>query len=111
MPVFIHVITVKGKGYLPAEKNPGEYHGISKFDIITGNPEVSVDECYSTVFGKELVELAEKDGNICAVTAAMKYGTGLQFFYDRFKERFFDVCINGHDSCFCCIFIIYSKGL
>ena len=105
MPVFIHVITVKGKGYLPAEKNPGEYHGISKFDIITGNPEVSVDECYSTVFGKELVELAEKDGNICAVTAAMKYGTGLQFFYDRFKERFFDVGIAEQHA------VTFSAGL
>lgn len=92
-PVFIHVKTVKGKGYIPAEKNPGEYHGISKFDVVTGNPEVSVDECFSTVFGKELVELAEKDKKICAITAAMKYGTGLQFFYSKFPERFYDVGI------------------
>ena len=92
-PVFIHVRTVKGKGYLPAEKNPGEYHGISKFDIVTGNPEVSVDECYSTVFGKELADLAEQDDRICAITAAMKYGTGLQFFASRVPGRFFDVGI------------------
>ena len=92
-PVFIHVKTVKGKGYLPAEKNPGEYHGIPKFDIETGNPEVSANECYSTVFGKEIVEYAEKDDRICAVTAAMKYGTGLQFFHNRFPERFYDVGI------------------
>ena len=92
-PVLIHVRTMKGKGYLPAEKNPGEYHGISKFDIITGNPEVSANECYSTVFGTELAELAEKDNRICAITAAMKYGTGLQFFHKRIPDRFYDVGI------------------
>jgi len=92
-PVFIHVKTTKGKGYLPAEKNPGEYHGISRFDIETGNPEVSAKDSYSTAFGKELVELAEADERICAITAAMKYGTGLQFFGKRFPERFYDVGI------------------
>ncbi|MBR6792193.1 MAG: 1-deoxy-D-xylulose-5-phosphate synthase [Ruminococcus sp.] len=92
-PVFVHVKTVKGKGYIPAEKNPGEYHGISKFDVVTGNPEISVDECYSTVFGKELKELAGKDKRICAITAAMKYGTGLQFFASEHPERFYDVGI------------------
>lgn len=92
-PVFVHVKTVKGKGYIPAEKNPGEYHGISRFDILTGNPEVSADECFSTVFGKELTRLAEEDERICAITAAMKYGTGLQFFSSRFPKRFFDVGI------------------
>ncbi len=92
-PVFVHVKTVKGKGYIPAEKNPGEYHGISKFDVVTGNPEISVDECYSTVFGKELKELADKDKRICAITAAMKYGTGLQFFASEHPERFYDVGI------------------
>lgn len=92
-PVFIHVKTQKGKGYMPAEENPGEYHGISKFDIATGNPEVSADDSYSITFGKELVDLAEKDERICAITAAMKYGTGLQFFQHRFPERFYDVGI------------------
>lgn len=92
-PVFIHVKTTKGKGYLPAEKNPGEYHGISRFDIETGNPEVAAKDSYSTAFGKELVELAEADERICAITAAMKYGTGLQFFGKRFPERFYDVGI------------------
>ncbi len=92
-PVFIHVKTVKGKGYAPAEQNPGEYHGISKFDIATGNPEVSAADSYSTVFGKELVRLAEKDDKICAITAAMKYGTGLQFFHFKYPDRFFDVGI------------------
>lgn len=92
-PVFIHVKTTKGKGYLPAEKNPGEYHGISKFDIVTGNPEVSAGDSYSTVFGRTLESLAEQDDRICAITAAMKYGTGLQFFGKRFPERFYDVGI------------------
>lgn len=92
-PVFIHVKTVKGKGYLPAEKNPSQFHGVSKFDIITGNPEVSGADCYSTVFGKELTRLAREDDRICAVTAAMKFGTGLQYFEAEMPERFFDVGI------------------
>lgn len=92
-PVFIHVKTVKGKGYPPAENNPGEYHGISRFDIESGNPEVSADKCFSTAFGLELVRLARKDSRITAITAAMKYGTGLQFFSSSFPERFFDVGI------------------
>ena len=92
-PVFVHVQTIKGKGYFPAEQNPGEYHGISKFNIVTGDPETSPTDSYSTVFGKELVKLAGQDDRICAITAAMKYGTGLQFFGKQFPERFFDVGI------------------
>lgn len=92
-PVFIHVRTIKGKGYLPAEKNSGEYHSISRFDIITGNPEVSSKDSYSTIFGKELLNIARKDERICAITAAMKYGTGLQYFGKEIPERFYDVGI------------------
>lgn len=92
-PVFLHVHTVKGKGYGPAEENPGEYHGISKFDIETGNPEVSGTDSYSDVFGKELVRLAEQDSRICAVTAAMEHGTGLHYFARRFPNRYYDVGI------------------
>ncbi len=92
-PVFIHVKTVKGKGYMPAEKNPSQFHGVSKFDVMTGNPEVSGADCYSTVFGKELARLAKEHTNICAITAAMKYGTGLQFFEAEVPERFYDVGI------------------
>lgn len=120
-PVVIHVNTVKGKGYEPAEKNPGEFHGISKFDILTGNPEVSTDDCYSTVFGKELLRLAKEDERICAVTAAMKYGTGLQYFSSELKERFFDVGIaEQHAVTFCAglasqgmlpVFAVYSSFL
>ena len=58
-PVLVHVNTVKGKGYAPAERNPGEYHGISRFDIATGNPEVSSSDSFSSEFGRELAELAE----------------------------------------------------
>lgn len=92
-PVLIHVKTVKGKGYLPAEKNPSQFHGVSKFDVMTGNPEVSGADCYSTVFGKELAHLARENSRICAITAAMKYGTGLQYFEAEAPERFFDVGI------------------
>ena len=92
-PVFIHVKTVKGKGYLPAEKNPSQFHGVSKFDIMTGNPEVSGSDCYSAEFGKALAALAREDDRICAVTAAMKYGTGLQYFQAECPDRFYDVGI------------------
>ncbi|MDE7225957.1 MAG: 1-deoxy-D-xylulose-5-phosphate synthase, partial [Ruminococcus sp.] len=92
-PVFIHVKTVKGKGYLPAEQNPGEYHGLSRFDTATKNPDVSSGDSYSAIFGRELVNLAECDNRICAITAAMKYGTGLQYFGKAFPERFYDVGI------------------
>ena len=91
-PVFVHAITVKGKGFKPAEENPGEFHGVSSFDPahIT-DPDVAPDASFSTQFGNDLVELAKTRPHLCAITAAMKYGTGLQFFYRRFPQRFFDV--------------------
>ncbi len=92
-PVVISVNTKKGKGYKFAEENPGEYHGISRFNIKTGLPYKVSSVTYSAVFGKKLVELASNNRKICAVTAAMKYGTELQHFYRRFKDRFFDVGI------------------
>lgn len=91
-PVLIHVVTTKGKGYAPAEENPGEFHGVSAFDTEhLMDPELSPSESFSTQFGKTLVELGESYPRICAITAAMKYGTGLQYFYRRFPQRFFDV--------------------
>lgn len=91
-PIFIHAETVKGKGYKPAEDNPGEFHGVSAFDLDhVINPEVAPKESFSTQFGHALVQYAEKDTRICAITAAMKYGTGLQFFYHAYPNRFFDV--------------------
>jgi len=104
-PVVVHVNTIKGKGYEPAEQNPSEFHGISKFDIMTGNPEVSSDDCYSTCFGRELVRLAAEDENICAITAAMKFGTGLQYFATEYKNRFFDVGIAEQHA------VTFSAGL
>ncbi len=91
-PLFIHVQTTKGKGFTPAEQNPGEFHGVSAFDVNDiQDPDFSDVDSYSSVFGKELAELASSDNKICAITAAMKYGTGLQYFYRQHKQRFFDV--------------------
>ena len=92
-PHFLHVVTKKGKGYAPAESNPGNFHGVSKFDLIDSipDPEVAPKESFSTVFGNLLNQEGAADKTICAITAAMKYGTGLQFFAHTHPERFFDV--------------------
>ncbi len=91
-PVFIHAVTTKGKGFAPAEANPGEFHGVSSFDLDNmPDPDAAPKDSYSTIFGKNLTELANINDKLCAVTAAMKYGTGLQFFYRDHKDRFFDV--------------------
>jgi len=93
-PVLIHVITKKGKGYPPAEKNPSMFHGIGPFDIDTGRPRLSArTPSYSEVFGECMVELAEEDKRIVAITAAMTEGTGLTEFARRFPKRFYDVGI------------------
>ena len=91
-PVVLHVITVKGKGYEHAEKDPSVFHGISKFDVDTGEYKLS-GESFSDAFGKRLCQLAEKDSSICAITAAMGIGTGLKNFSKNYPERFFDVGI------------------
>lgn len=91
-PVLVHVITKKGKGYAMAESKPNIYHGISAFDIETGEPKSgSID--YSSVFGNKLVELAKDNKKICAITAAMEVGTGLSKFASEYKSRFFDTGI------------------
>lgn len=101
-PVLVHVKTVKGKGFAPAEKNPGAFHGLAAYELKYGNPEIISDDCFSAAFGHELVRLAKDDKRICAVTAAMKYGTGLQFFASEYPDRFFDVGIaEGHAVTFC----------
>lgn len=91
-PVMIHVETVKGKGYIPAEKNPGAFHGVSAStpDKIP-DPDISTTDSFSNVFGRKLAQLAGQDRTICAITAAMKYGTGLQYFKKAHRNRFFDV--------------------
>lgn len=94
-PVFLHIETQKGKGYSYAEENPGEYHGTSSFDIDTGKSFSSASTNFSNEFGLYLTELAKRDERICAITAAMKYGTGLNHFSRAFGQqgRFFDVGI------------------
>ena len=89
-PLFLHVVTTKGKGYPPAEENPGEYHGVSAARGVP-DPEVAAPASFSTVFGKALCQAAAADQSLCAITAAMKYGTGLQFFGHAYPDRFFDV--------------------
>ncbi|PID72376.1 MAG: 1-deoxy-D-xylulose-5-phosphate synthase [Desulfobulbus propionicus] len=94
-PVLVHVVTTKGKGYKPAEENPGAYHGVGPFDLATGKGKSSAKSppSYTKVFGNTLCKLARKDSRIAAITAAMPSGTGLQKFSQEFPERFFDVGI------------------
>ncbi|MBQ9697565.1 MAG: 1-deoxy-D-xylulose-5-phosphate synthase, partial [Acidaminococcaceae bacterium] len=94
-PVLIHVVTKKGKGYAPAEERPNEFHGTGPFDVATGKKIVKpgAPPAYTDIFGKTLVELAEKDEKIVAITAAMPDGTGVSAFAQRFPKRFFDVGI------------------
>ncbi len=92
-PVLIHTITKKGKGYEPAEKNPGIFHGVGPFDIETGEPYPSSKKSYSEIFGNCLVQLAKDDNRIIAITAAMTEGTGLSEFVRTFPKRFYDVGI------------------
>lgn len=91
-PVLLHISTIKGKGYDFAEKSPSTYHGISKFDVDSGEYTNSSTN-FSEEFGKKLCDLATKNDNICAVTAAMSLGTGLKEFSEKFKNRFYDVGI------------------
>ena len=102
-PVLLHVASKKGKGFTPAEKDVISYHGIGKFDKVTGKvtPSKSVLPSYTGVFGNTMVELAEKNDRVVAITAAMCSGTGLDNFAQKFPERFFDVGIaEGHAACF-----------
>ena len=118
--VLIHVITTKGKGYSYAENDPKSYHGVGSFDIDTGEP-LSSKKGYSARFGEIMCSLAEKDEKICAITAAMKSGTGLGSFSRKYKERFFDVGIaEGHAVTFAAgmaaqgmipVFAVYSSFL
>ena len=93
-PIFLHIITKKGKGYPPAEKSDDKFHGVNKFDIISGSPlSKSNSKTYSQIFGETLTEEANKDESIVAVSAAMTTGTGLNCFVKKFPKRFFDVGI------------------
>ncbi|MCH2487776.1 MAG: 1-deoxy-D-xylulose-5-phosphate synthase, partial [Erythrobacter sp.] len=94
-PVLIHVVTTKGKGYAPAENSADKYHGVPKFDVVTGEKAKSKagPPAYQNVFGDTLAKLAETDDRICAITAAMPSGTGVDRFAKAHPDRFFDVGI------------------
>ena len=92
-PVIIHTVTHKGKGYEFAEKNPNKFHGVSPFDLESGESYISSKKTYSKVFGDTMLELAEKNSDIVAITAAMPDGTGLKEFAQKYSNRFFDVGI------------------
>lgn len=94
-PVLVHVVTTKGKGYAPAEDSADKYHGVPKFDVVTGEKAKSKagPPAYQNVFGETLAKLAETDDRICAITAAMPSGTGVDKFAKAHPERAFDVGI------------------
>ncbi len=94
-PVLIHVVTKKGKGYAPAENSADKYHGVPKFDVVTGEKAKSAGgpPAYQNVFGDTLAKLAETDKRICAITAAMPSGTGVDRFAQAHPDRAFDVGI------------------
>ncbi len=94
-PLLLHVVTQKGKGFEPAEGDPSKYHGVGKFDKITGKtaPKNGGLPAYTKVFGDTMVELAAKDERVVAITAAMAAGTGLVEYAEKYPDRFFDVGI------------------
>ncbi|QQN72916.1 1-deoxy-D-xylulose-5-phosphate synthase [Croceicoccus sp. YJ47] len=94
-PCLVHVVTQKGKGYGPAEKSADKYHGVQKFDVVTGEQKKSAGgpPSYTNIFARALIAEAESDNRICAITAAMPSGTGLDKFAEKFPERSFDVGI------------------
>ena len=94
-PVLVHVVTQKGKGYAPAEKAADKHHAVVKFDVVTGQQAKAQAKApsYTKVFAAELIRQAERDPTICAITAAMPSGTGLDLFGERFPERTYDVGI------------------
>jgi len=95
-PVFLHIVTKKGKGYAPAEKDPLAYHGVPAFDPSKDSLPKSAPSphpTYTQVFGKWLCDMAEKDSNLLGITPAMREGSGLVEFSERFPKRYFDVAI------------------
>ena len=94
-PILVHVVTKKGKGYAPAEASADKYHGVQKFDVVSGKQASAPagPPSYTNVFAKALIAEAERDRTVCAITAAMPSGTGLDKFEARFPDRTFDVGI------------------
>ncbi len=103
-PVLLHVNTIKGKGYDFAEKSPSRYHGVSNFDVDTGEPK-SKSDSFGSEFGELMCKMAEKDRRICLITAAMTLGTGLEKFSKDYSNRFFDVGIAEEHA------VTFSSGL
>jgi len=92
-PVLIHIVTKKGKGYTHAEDDPARFHGISTFEMTTGNSTHNGRYTYTDIFGDTIIELAKKDKRVIAITAAMGLGTGLEKFSQLFPDRFYDIGI------------------
>jgi 1-deoxy-D-xylulose-5-phosphate synthase len=94
-PILVHIVTQKGKGYAPAEASADKYHGVSKFDVVTGTQAKAKANApsYTKVFAESLIAHAEQDDRIVAITAAMPSGTGLDLFGEKFPARTFDVGI------------------
>lgn len=124
-PILIHVVTKKGKGYLPAEENPDKFHSTSSFEIETGRSKQIKKKDYSRVFGETLLSLAKENKDIVAITAAMKDGTGLTEFATAYPDRFFDVgiaeqhalricswaCKSREDTCCSHLFFFLPKSI
>lgn len=92
-PTLVHVVTKKGKGYAPAEEDPAKFHGIGKFDPVTGKKLASKVRTFSDAFGDTMVALAAREPRLCAITAAMPGGTGLLKYMQQYPQRLFDVGI------------------
>jgi 1-deoxy-D-xylulose-5-phosphate synthase len=101
-PLLLHIRTQKGKGYKPAEDDACCFHGVSKFDKVTGKSESSGGVSYTSVFGNTMIELAEKDKDVAVITAAMPTGTGLSGYAKKYPDRFFDVGIAEQHACGFC---------
>ena len=122
--VLVHVLTEKGKGYLPAEKMPSKFHGTGPFDIATGQQKSSGDkDTYTDVFAKVMYRMGKEEPKLVAITAAMKDGTGLTPFAKKYPDRFFDcrncrracgyfcsrTCSSRAKTCICCIFFLFTE--
>ena len=92
-PVLVHVLTHKGHGYKPAEEQPSKFHGVGKFDPVSGETQNKSGQTFSDAFGEEMVSLAKENPTLCAITAAMPGGTGLLKYQNAFPKRLFDVGI------------------
>ena len=102
-PVLLHILTEKGRGYKPALDNPGKFHGLGPYKTETGETESTTTPTYSQIFAESLVQFAQNDDRITAITAAMPGGTGLSLFKEKIPERYFDVGIaEEHAALFAC---------